>query len=643
MGTQSSLTRLRRREALTAWLFSAPALILIFTFLILPFIMAFVFSFTNQRFIPNPNLPTKFVAFRNYVRLFEDPVFLEALGNNAYFSIVVVPVQTCLALFLAVLVNQKLKGVIIFRALYFMPVVVSMVVVSIIWTFIYNPTAGPINAFIQWISGGKLGPYTFIRSKTLALPAIMVLSVWQSVGMQMVIFLAGLQDIPQYLYDAAEVDGASRWQRFRHVTLPGLRNTTIFIVMALSILSFRLFTQVRVMTDGGPANATMTLVLYSVKQGWERLKIGYGSAISVVFFGIVLILSLIQRYLMHSEEVQKKSAFAAWRRRIRTRLAKTPLVAFPREMLESIGDGVSWCCESFEQALKRSMTYTTQKKVMAGISYLIMIGFAFFFLTPLLFMIMSAIKTDEFQVVKDMSTLRAFIPIGELGLQNFRDVYALVDFNRLVLNTAIIVTISVFGGLVVNSLIAYALARLRFRGRGLILGLLISLIIIPFEAVAVPLLLEVNTFPWFGGETGWLDTYRVQILPFMANALMIFLFYQFFLGFPKDLEEAAIVDGANFLQIFYKLVLPLSKPIFATVTIMTFIHRWNDFLWPLMVTRGIKVRPLMVGYQQFFGRDTMNWGDIMAFGAMATVPVLIVFLLLQRTFIQSIASSGIKG
>lgn len=293
----------RRQEALMGWLFSAPAVFLIVLFLITPFVMAIALSFTNQRLIPNLNIPTQFIGFRNYSRLlFDDPVFFQALRNNLYFTILVVPLQTGLALFLAVLVNQKLKGRVIFRTAFFLPVVVSMVVVSIVWLFLYNPDVGPINAFIEWVSGGRAGPVSFMQTKALVIPAILAMSIWASCGTQMVIFLAGLQDIPQERYEAAEVDGANRLQQFLYITLPGLRNTTIFIVLSITILSFRLYTQVDVMTQGGPANASLTMVLYTVRQGWERQRVGYASAISVVFFLIVLAISVMQRYVIDRDE-----------------------------------------------------------------------------------------------------------------------------------------------------------------------------------------------------------------------------------------------------------------------------------------------------------------------------------------------------
>jgi multiple sugar transport system permease protein len=268
---------------------------------------------------------------------------------------------------------------------------------------------------------------------------------------------------------------------------------------------------------------------------------------------------------------------------------------------------------------------------------------AIFFLFPIVFMLVSSFKNNETQVLTDMSTLYAFVPRGELGLQNYYDVFDQLDFGQLMFNSVLIVGVTVILGLTINSLMAYALARLRFKGRGLVLAVVIALIIIPFESVAIPLLLLVNRLPWFGGATTWLDTYHVQIIPFIADAFSIFLFYQFFINLPQDLEEAALVDGASLFRIFWSIVLPLSRPVFATVAILQFLTHWGDFLWPLMVTRGPEVRPLMIGMQQFFGLDPKIWGDIMAFASMITIPVLIVFLLFQKWFVQSVASTGIKG
>lgn len=292
---------LQRRETLAAWSFCALPLSFLLLFLITPFIIAFVISFTNQRLITNPNLPTQFIALRNFVRLFNSASFRQALLNTFIFAVVVVPLQTFFALLLAVLVNQKLRFINLFRTIYFSPVVTTMVVVSIIWYFLYNPGEGLINQMISFISFGKLGPYNWLNDTALALPAIMILSIWQGVGFQMVIYLAGLQGIPDELYEAGRVDGANAWQQFWQITIPQLRNTTIFVIISTTILAFKLFTQVWVMTKGGPQGATKTLIILLYEEGFKMLRVGYASGIGVLFFLIVLAVSLIQRIYLKEE------------------------------------------------------------------------------------------------------------------------------------------------------------------------------------------------------------------------------------------------------------------------------------------------------------------------------------------------------
>ncbi len=277
--------------------------------------------------------------------------------------------------------------------------------------------------------------------------------------------------------------------------------------------------------------------------------------------------------------------------------------------------------------------YPLQRKVKMTLTYLLMLALAFFFFFPIVFMLVSSLKNSETQVLKDMSTLYAFVPRGEIGIKNYIDVFQAMPFGRFMFNSIFIVGTMVGCGLFVNSLLAYALARLRFKGRQFILSLIIALIIIPFQSVAIPLLLLVNNL-------GWLESYHVQIIPYIADALSIFLFYQFFISLPKNLEDAALVDGASYFRIYWSIVLPLSKPVFAAVAILQFMIHWGDFLWPLLVTRGTTYRPLPVAMQQFFSQDPKMWGDIMAFAAMITIPVLLVFLIFQKWFVRSVAMSG---
>lgn len=289
-------------QSLVAGAFMLPATVLLLLFIVVPFLLAIGFSFTDVRLI-SP-LPVQFVWFRNYIRTLTDPTFQRALLNNSLFVLVVVPVQTSLALWMAILVNQKLRGVKVFRTIYFAPVVTVMAVAATVWRLLYEPDAGMINGLLRLISAGNWH-LNWLHDTRTALPAIALLSVWQGAGFQMVVLLAGLQDVPAEMYEAAAMDGAGTWAQFVHITLPQLRNTLIFVVTVTIILAFRLFDQVYVMTNGGPLSSTETMMLQVVKTGFGQQRIGQGSAIAVVFILIVLAVSLLQRALVQEEgEVQ---------------------------------------------------------------------------------------------------------------------------------------------------------------------------------------------------------------------------------------------------------------------------------------------------------------------------------------------------
>jgi len=279
----------------------SPALVLGFVFIIVPFALAIVLSFTDQRLVPNPNLPTRLVGTLNYVRLFTDPNFLQAFWNTFLFALLVVPFQTSIALALAVLINSRLPARNVFRGIFFLPTVITMVVVCVVWFSMFK-IDGFFNTVLGLVSLGLIERVDWLRNPYTALPSIVLLSAWQCLGFQMVVYLAGLQSINEELYDAARVDGATRWQEFWRVTMPGLRNTHVFVIITTTILAFKLFTQVSILTQGGPQGATNTVVHYLYEVGFRRGRVGFAAATAVVFFLIVLIISLIQRRMIKSEE-----------------------------------------------------------------------------------------------------------------------------------------------------------------------------------------------------------------------------------------------------------------------------------------------------------------------------------------------------
>ncbi len=274
----------------------------------------------------------------------------------------------------------------------------------------------------------------------------------------------------------------------------------------------------------------------------------------------------------------------------------------------------------------------------------LMVILAMIFIFPIIFMFVSSLKPTA-QLLRDSASFRAFLPVGDISLDNYNKIFERAPVGRFIFNSLLVTAITVVLGLIVNSLAGFAIAIPRWKGKGIILGLIIATLIVPFETIAVPLLLIVSRLPSIGAEgltTGWINTYHVQIIPMIFNAFSIFLFAQFFGSLPKALVEAAKIDGASWWQVYRKVIVPISGPVFATAAILTWLPMWNQYLWPLMTVQSEEIRPVMVGLQYFFLQEII-WDEVMAFLSIITLPVLILFLLLQRTYIESIAESGIKG
>ncbi len=291
-----------------------------------------------------------------------------------------------------------------------------------------------------------------------------------------------------------------------------------------------------------------------------------------------------------------------------------------------------------------AMTFETRQRLLISLRISLMILISAIFIFPIVFMIVSSLKPD-LQLLRDSGSLLAFVPYGDISLNNYADAFERVPMAQFALNSIFTTAASVAASLLLNSLAAFSFAFLKWRGKALVLSLIIATFIVPFEVIAIPLLLVVNSLPWLGAggiEIGWLNTYHVQIIPFIADSLGIFLFYQYFRDLPDELVEAARIDGANIWQIYARIIMPISGPILATVAILKFLGMWNAYIWPLMTIRSEELRPIMVGLQYFFQLNTA-WGEIMAYLSIVTIPVLIFYLALQRAFIESIATSGIKG
>ncbi len=282
------MTRRRVFSLIEPYLYLLPTLIGLVLFSAGAVIASFLMSFTRWDIIT----PPEWVWFRNYAEMMRSELFWEVFRNTLLFVIMAVPLSVIGSLALALLVNNSLRGITLFRTAYFLPVVSSMIAVALVWSWIFNPEYGLLNYLLLEVFGIR-GP-TWLHDTTWALPAMVIVTVWKGLGYSMVIFLAGLQNIPHHLYEAATVDGAGSWRKFLHVTLPMLSPTTFFILIITLINAFQVFEQTYVMTRGGPANATLTLSYYVYQNAFQFFQMGNAAALSYILFAIVFAVTLIQ-------------------------------------------------------------------------------------------------------------------------------------------------------------------------------------------------------------------------------------------------------------------------------------------------------------------------------------------------------------
>ena len=277
--------------------FLSPALILLAIFLVIPVGMVFYYAFTDY-YLLTPDA-RQFIGLENFQRLIKDPIFINSIWNTAKFVVWIIPVQLGAALGMALIINKQRKGNIFFKVAFFAPVVMSLVVISILWLYLLNPNEGLINTLFSKIG---IPAQPFLTSPKQAMYTIVFVSAWQGAGYQMLLFLGGMQNIPNDVYEAAEIDGFSKFQQFRYITMPLLKPTTIFVVLTTLISAFKLIIQPMVMAQGGPMNSTMTMVYYIYQTGFTDRMVGYSSSIALIFTTMIGLITLAQRKLIKEDD-----------------------------------------------------------------------------------------------------------------------------------------------------------------------------------------------------------------------------------------------------------------------------------------------------------------------------------------------------
>ena len=285
------------KDNLTGYAFLGPALLLLAIFLIIPVIMVFYYAFTDY-YLLTPDA-RQFIGLENFKRLINDPIFIKSIWNTGKFVIWIIPVQLGAALGMALIINKQRRGNIFFKIAFFAPVVMSLVVISILWLYLLNPNEGLMNSLLNKVG---IASQPFLTSPKQAMYTIVFVSAWQGAGYQMLLFLGGMQNISHDVYEAAEIDGFSKFQQFRYITMPLLKPTTIFVMLTTLISAFKRLIQPMVMTQGGPMNSTMTMVYYIYQTGFTDRMVGYSSSIALIFTTMIGLITIAQRKLIKEDD-----------------------------------------------------------------------------------------------------------------------------------------------------------------------------------------------------------------------------------------------------------------------------------------------------------------------------------------------------
>lgn len=693
------------------WLMLMPNLVGFVLFLFIPLLLAFYLSFTNSR----ENQVPEWVGFNNYIALFsielrwkddvqaddqgvlsdgytplgaivvsdralvvgaKDALFWISLRNTLVLCLLLIPLSVLPALELALLLNSRLPGVKIFRTIYFLPSVVAMVGTALIWRELYNPIFGLINGLITQINGflGISDPeIQWLSGPSVMLFSTTILIAWQTIGFNTILFLVGLQRIPDMLYEAAQIDGAGRWALFRRITLPMLRPITLLVTITTIITGLQVFDQPYTMftTEPMPENVT-TLTMYLYQRGFLAGESGYASAVGcvlgLIIFAIALIhlrvrrsnasegeaevmtLPLNPRYhdLAEQDSIGRNAVMDGWMPRLvayttLTGVALITLFPFLYMLSTSLKDS-----NDVFHFPPRLLPYTTETTIYDGRTvpvYVLSVDGVEREMVPTGNRILTSRGFEDEFIVPANPEITTFAAVQTATLAEFMqfrfDNYPTVlslGLGRALLNTIFVTVCVVVGQLITSVLGGYAFSRMRFRGRDALFLVYLGSTMIPLAVFIIPL-------HRFMVLIGWENSLASLIVPWIVSAYGTFLMRQFFITISREIEESAILDGAGRLRILWSIFVPLSRPALATLAVFSFLSAWNSFLWPLVMIgeahEASHVLTLALIHLRNVAADQPN--VVLAGVAIAITPPIILFILAQKYLFEGVAQSSLRS
>ncbi len=633
--------RILGRDWQVAYLFVLPLVVLLFGLIAYPLIRALILSFYNVTGITNRG----FVGFRNYERLWSNPQFIDSVIITVKYAGIAVFCKFWIGLTAALLLNRKgLRFRSVFTGLVLLPWIIPDVVAALTWRGIYEPTFGGLNQILLKLGIIDQG-IAWLGSYDLALPSVIAVNVWKGIPFFTIVLLAGLKALDSELFDAAAVDGANAWQRFLHISLPGLRYVIIVACLLSLIWTLNGFGQVYLLTGGGPGGATrvFSILAYEYAIGSLRYSAGVAVAMSVVPALLILIV-ILGRYMQGDpDQIQSKKAGAI--------VQLSNLITWPFRMVfravglvfTTIGNGVEWVFSAIGDSLTRAYTHGDPEREggwrrltgrIGDVAAYTLLGILLVLLLfPFYWVVVTAFKTNE-----QMRTSSSVFWPSPWTLEHFRHMLTETSFPRWFWNTVQVAAVSCTVSVLVGALGAYALVRLRWRGAGGLSTAILFAYLMPTVMLFIPLYQIFTELRIINTLGSLMVAYPTFGLPFATWLLM-----GYYRSLPRELEEAALIDGAGYFQAFFRIILPLTIPALMTVALFAITAAWDEFLFAFVFVSSESSRTLPVGLGSMVIGDIFPWGQMFAASIMTTIPVVILYALAQRFMISGLSAGSVKG
>jgi multiple sugar transport system permease protein len=629
--------RVLGRDWKIAYPFALPMVLIMVGLILWPFINAIYMSTTALNFLTGE---TTSVGFRNYQRLFSSSDYMLAIQNTISFTLWSLAVKLVTGMIIALILNSDIKYRNILTGIMLLPWIVPEIVTALAWKSIYDPIFGGLNPILMGM-GLIDRPLGFLSDAHLAMGSVIAVNVWKGIPFYVLLILAGLKAIDKEQLEAAEVDGANVVQRFRHVTLPGLRYVIVVVLLLSFISTFNQFGLIFLMTGGGPSGATKLYSILAYEKAIGSLQYGPGVAIAFSVAPLMAILIwLLARFMRQDDQSARQGSKTAW---------GDVLLTISGRILSAILDILFWpfdmAYKGFERvaaAVRMRVTRSEHRPVldMAGrrrasvtLKLLVLIPFMAFVLFPFYWVIVTSFKTTP-----QISARTSIFWPSPFTIDQYTTLVQATPFLTWFKNSALIAGASTLLSVALSAISAYALTRLKFLGAGVLTAFLLITYLLPGTLLFIPLYQTLSSMGLINSYAALILTYPTFLLPFATWVMM-----GYFRSIPVELEEAAMIDGATRLYAFWRITLPLAAPALLSVTLIAFTTAWNEFLFAFVFITSESLRTLPIGLQSMVVGDILPWGQLMAASLLTALPVAVLYIYAQRFLAGGLTVGAVKG